>query len=149
LTGLLPVRIIARMAQHISDSAPTMGLRHLALNVTDVERSKSFYEQVFGMRVVWQPDADNVYLSSGSDNLALHRASSRPDGAAQRLDHFGFVMVSVAAVNDFYEKVTAARHASILKEPKLHRDGSFSFYLNDPDGNVIQVLYEPNISKKD
>ena len=26
------------------------------------------------MKIVWRPDADNLYLSSGSDNLALHRA---------------------------------------------------------------------------
>ena len=51
----------------------TQGMRHVALRVADVERSKRFYEDVFGMRVVWQPDPDNAYLSSGSDNLALHR----------------------------------------------------------------------------
>jgi predicted enzyme related to lactoylglutathione lyase len=36
--------------------------------------------------------------------------------------------------------------AVIAKPPKLHRDGSYSFYFTDPDGNVIQALYEPAIS---
>jgi predicted lactoylglutathione lyase len=36
--------------------------------------------------------------------------------------------------------------AAIVKPPKQHRDGSYSFYMADPDGNVVQVLYEPNIS---
>jgi predicted enzyme related to lactoylglutathione lyase len=35
----------------------------------------------------------------------------------------------------------------ITKEPKQHRDGSYSFYFSDPDGNVIQALYEPAISR--
>ncbi|WP_455389730.1 VOC family protein [Petrachloros mirabilis] len=35
----------------------------------------------------------------------------------------------------------------IAKVPKQHRDGSYSFYFSDPDGNVIQALYEPTISK--
>ncbi len=35
----------------------------------------------------------------------------------------------------------------ITKLPKLHRDGSYSFYFSDPDGNVIQALYEPAISR--
>jgi predicted enzyme related to lactoylglutathione lyase len=35
----------------------------------------------------------------------------------------------------------------IAKEPKQHRDGSYSFYFADPDGNLIQALYEPTISK--
>jgi predicted enzyme related to lactoylglutathione lyase len=38
--------------------------------------------------------------------------------------------------------------ATIVKPPRRHRDGSYSFYMADPDGNVVQVLYEPNISGK-
>jgi predicted enzyme related to lactoylglutathione lyase len=34
----------------------------------------------------------------------------------------------------------------VVKPPKQHRDGSYSFYFSDPDGNVIQALYEPTIS---
>ena len=34
----------------------------------------------------------------------------------------------------------------IIKPIKRHRDGSISFYMADPDGNVIQILYEPTIS---
>ena len=55
---------------------PTLGLKHLALKVTDLKRSQAFYETLFGMQVVWQPDAENVYLSSGGDNLALHQIPS-------------------------------------------------------------------------
>jgi len=29
---------------------------------------------------------------------------------------------------------------------KIHRDGSASFYCADPDGIVIQLLYEPTLS---
>ena len=35
----------------------------------------------------------------------------------------------------------------VVKPPKQHRDGSYSFYFSDPDGTVIQALYEPTISK--
>ena len=51
-----------------------LGLRHVALNVRDVRRSVDFYRNVLGMQVEWEPDPDNIYLSSGIDNLALHRA---------------------------------------------------------------------------
>ncbi len=120
------------------------GLRHLALTVSDVERSREFYVRVFGMRVVWQPDAENVYMSSGCDNLALHRGDAG-DRARQSLHHLGFVAATVKDVEDGYEW---ARHNGIeIAQPlRKHRDGSVSFYLRDPDGNVIQVLYEPSIS---
>src|SRR5262249_27244463 len=42
----------------------TRGLAHLALNVVKLEETVGFYRDVFGMRIVWQPDSDNVYLSS-------------------------------------------------------------------------------------
>jgi len=120
------------------------GLRHLALTVADVNRAREFYERVFAMKLVWQPDPDNAYLSSGCDNLALHRgdAGSR---AAQSLDHLGFIVASVADLEASYESARREQ-LDIVKPLKHHRDGSVSFYIRDPDGNVIQLLFEPSIS---
>ena len=59
------------------------GLRHVALYVEDLEKCVTFYTEVFGMDVEWQPDADNVFLTSGNDNLALHRAASRTEQLVQ------------------------------------------------------------------
>jgi len=120
------------------------GMRHLALTVRDVDRTKAFYERVFGMKLVWQPDADNAYLSSGCDNLALHRGNCG-DHAAQHLDHLGFIVPSTADVEAAWEWAQA-EHLDIAKALRHHRDGSVSFYIRDPDGNVVQVLYEPTIS---
>jgi catechol 2,3-dioxygenase-like lactoylglutathione lyase family enzyme len=119
-------------------------MRHLALKVSDVERARDFYARVFGMKTVWQPDADNAYLSSGSDNLALHRADDR-GGDAQHLDHLGFIVPTIADVEAGYAWARS-NGIEIVHELKHHRDGSVSFYIRDPDGNVIQALYEPTIS---
>ncbi|MEP7153549.1 MAG: VOC family protein, partial [Nitrospira sp.] len=112
-------------------------------------------ERFLAMKVVWQPDPENVYFSSGSDNLALHQIAPNelaqyqpPRG--QLLDHFGVILGSPAQVDDLFLDVQsdAAQYgATIAKPPKQHRDGSYSFYFTDPDGNVIQALYEPTISK--
>lgn len=123
----------------------TRGLRHLALNVADVPASVEFYSSLFGMRVVWQPDPDNAYLSSGCDNLALHRASMNTAQSEQRLDHLGFIVENPDAV-DHAAEVLATRHIPLLRPPRTHRDGSRSLYCTDPDGNVIQILYEPTLS---
>ena len=127
------------------------GLRHLALKVTDLARSRKFYEEFFGMKVVWEPDPENVYLSSGPDNLALHQipAADVPryrSAKDQLLDHLGFIMDSPASVDRVFEQAGRSG-APIVKPAKQHRDGSYSFYMADPDGNVVQVLYEPTISK--
>jgi hypothetical protein len=38
------------------------------------------------------------------------------------------------------------RGVTIVHAFKVHRDGSASFYCADPDGIVIQMLYEPHLS---
>ena len=53
--------------------AATLGMRHVALNIRDITVCEHFYVDLLGMEVEWRPDADNVYLTSGHDNLALHR----------------------------------------------------------------------------
>lgn len=131
------------------------GLRHLALRVTSLSKSRRFYEDVLGMKVVWEPDADNVYFSSGSDNLALHQISQDELSAyqppkGQLLDHVGVILDNPQAIDRMFAELSPkidSLGGSIVKQPKQHRDGSYSFYFSDPDGNVIQALYEPTISK--
>jgi len=130
---------------------PHRGLRHLALNVKDVPTAVAFYTTLFGMHVVWQPDAENAYLSSGCDNLALHQIPQVCTEAlqtkhnGQSLDHFGFVVEHSTDVDRAAEILTAEQ-VPIIAAPRTHRDGSRSLYCKDPDGNVIQILYEPSLS---
>ena len=137
-------------------SAPLhRGLRHVALRVTNLARSRIFYEQLLGMKVVWEPDTDNVYFSSGSDNFALHQIPPSEFAAyqpvtGQLLDHIGVILESSEAVDRMYREVEPQLQrlgGQIVKLPKQHRDGSYSFYFSDPDGTIIQALYEPAISK--
>lgn len=130
------------------------GLRHVALRVTNLARSRSFYEQLLGMKVVWEPDPDNVYFSSGPDNFALHQIPASELAAyqplkGQSLDHIGVILESPEAVDRMYRAIEPRLlqlGGQVEKPPKQHRDGSYSFYFSDPDGNVIQALYEPSIS---
>ena len=121
-----------------------LGLRHVALNVRDPQASKRFYSDCFGMSVVWEPDPDNVYLSSGTDNLALHRSDVKGPGA---LDHMGFIVETREDVDRLAAQFRD-QGVTIAHEVKDHRDGSRSFYCLDPDGLSIQVLFEPTLSKQ-
>ena len=72
-------------------------MRHIALKVRDIARSKSFYQDTLGMKVVWEPDPQNVYLSSGCDNIALHEVSENfaMSAVERQLDHLGFVVETI------------------------------------------------------
>jgi catechol 2,3-dioxygenase-like lactoylglutathione lyase family enzyme len=145
------------------ENLQTLGLRHAALYVEDPQRSKAFYMRVLRMKLEWEPDADNVYLTSeGQDNLALHREdraqglksdpgssqSAGPSpGSLGRLDHLGFALAELEQVDAWYEWVKS-QGAPILREIKTHRDGARSFYFQDPDGVVIQMIYHPPIAAR-
>ena len=146
------------------------GLRHLALNVQRLDEMKVFYVDLLGFAVEWEPDADNIYLSSGIDNLALHRSgghagpplhnvgtsSGHADSplhdvrADQRvgpgaLDHLGLIVRAADDV-DRWAEYLEGNGVTIVAKPKTHRDGARSCYFLDPDGNRVQIIHHPPIS---
>src|SRR5260221_3572979 len=116
------------------------GLRHVALNVRALDAMKEFYVELLGLAVEWEPDADNIYLSSGIDNLALHRSSGtaeavpdekpdderstrrQPSGA---LDHLGLIVRAADDV-DKWAAFLEGHGVALAAKPKTHRDGARS-----------------------
>ncbi len=123
-----------------------LGIRHLALFINDLETAVGFYTQIMGMRIEWQSDADNVYLTNGGDVFALHRVDYVPQ-AQQRLDHIGFVLKAAEDVDNWYAYFVE-NGVKITEAPKMHRDGSYGFYCLDPVGHLLELIYHPPISKK-
>ena len=121
------------------------GLRHLALNVRDLPAMKRFYVDLLGFAVEWEPDPDNIYLSSGIDNLALHKAAKEFEGGA--LDHLGVIVRSAGDV-DRWAAFLEGHGVAMSAQPKTHRDGARSCYFKDPDGNSVQIIHHPPISPK-
>lgn len=95
-------------------------LGHVAIRVEDMERAKAFYLGL-GCRLVWDA-ADWCYLMAGDDGLALLGPDYRAAGP-----HFAFHFSDRDQVQAMHD----------------HRDGTASFYLRDPEGNWLEMLYEP------
>jgi catechol 2,3-dioxygenase-like lactoylglutathione lyase family enzyme len=133
------------------------GLRHLALNVHDFDAMRHFYVDLLGFVVEWEPDADNLYLSSGIDNLALHRSDKSSRSTDQRnarlqpsdsaLDHLGLIVRTADDV-DRWAAFLESQGVVLDAKPRTHRDGARSCYFSDPDGNKIQIIHHPPISGK-
>ncbi len=123
----------------------TTGMRHLALNIIKLDECLNFYTELLGMKIEWQPDDDNYYLTSGNDNLALHRTQDNGDRTSQSLDHLGFFLAKPEDVTEWFDYL---KHANVemLSEVKNHRDGARSFYCKDPDGNVVQMIFHPPLA---
>jgi len=125
---------------------PTSGLRHVALYVSDLDQAEKFYVNLMGMKVEWRPDPDNVYLTSGNDNLALHKGGEGFTVAEhQVLDHIGFILKQPEDVDDWYAFLLS-HDIEMRTKPKTHRDGARSFYCYDPFGTTVQIIYHPPIA---
>src|SRR5688500_20312416 len=118
----------------MSPLAGIKGMRHIALKVRDIALSRHFYQNILGMDVVWEPDPQNVYLSSGCDNIALHQVlpGSASIAAEQHLDHFGFVVESIERGKELEQQFRTAR-IKIVHPFNIHSDRSASFYCSHPE----------------
>ena len=121
------------------------GMHHVALHARHFETTLAFYRDILGMAVEWHPDADNVYLTSGSDNLAIHRADGEIATAGQRLDHIGF-LVDIPTDVDRWYRYLAANGVQVGASPRTHRDGARSFYCRDPEGTTVQIIHHPPLA---
>jgi catechol 2,3-dioxygenase-like lactoylglutathione lyase family enzyme len=115
---------------------PGMRLAHVAVRVQDMERAKGFYGAL-GLQLTWDAD-DWCYLQhpDTGDGIALLSPSYRAAGP-----HFAFHFADRAAVDAVHDRLEAAGHR--VGPVHDHRDGTASFYLQDPEGNWLEILYEP------
>lgn len=131
---------------------PLLGIRHVALFVADLAVAERFWVDVMGYAVEWRPDPDNVYLSAGSDNLALHGkpAMAGFSPGEQRLDHFGLAVMAPSQI-DAWATHLAAHAIPVHAAPRTHRDGSRSLYFRAPDGSaegpLVQIIYHRPLSE--
>jgi catechol 2,3-dioxygenase-like lactoylglutathione lyase family enzyme len=117
-------------------------LRHAALNVEKLEPSRHFYEELLGFRAYHVGDPDWLMLERDGTTLSL--VSNHPKHPA----HLGFVACSPADVDALYARVIRFAPESRPSEPKLHRDGSYGFYFQDPSGNALEYIFIPALPSR-
>lgn len=110
-----------------SDKAPffeAVSLNHIAISVSDLQRSKNWYCKTFGLRVI-QESEQSVLLGFGQSMLVL-----RPDPNPGTISHFMF------GVDRFDANALEAQLRSQGLDPQRDSD---SFHVRDPDGLNVQV----------
>ncbi len=112
-------------------------LGHIAVRVKDIQRAKSFYISL-GMRLVWD-DSDWCYLEAGEgkDGLALLGPGYKAAGP-----HFAFHFTDRQEVFAVHQRLV--KEGIKVGPVHDHRDGTSSFYLQDPEGNWLEMLYQPS-----
>ena len=105
-------------------------LDHVALQAPDIAGTVKFYTEHFGAEVLYQ-DATWAFLRIGQGKLALVSPAQHPAHVALRVDGASL----------------AAAAAQAGKTIDTHRDGTRGVYLDDPAGNVVELICYPEGTK--
>ncbi|WP_136689435.1 VOC family protein [Halorhabdus amylolytica] len=119
-----------------------MDLAHVAIWVSDLDRSLEFYREL-GFEREWSFTADgveNVYVTADAGELQLRHDPERTTPIAPSradTDHVAFVVEDVHAV------VERARKAggSVVADPHVvEAAGADAGFVEDPDGHTLEFL---------
>ena len=117
---------------------PATALGAVGLTVSDLERSRAFYEQVLGLRSVERVDGV-LALRAGEQTLVeLHGDPSAPqlDPGAPGLFHLALLMPDRPALALALARAVTARWPLSGASDHLVSE---ALYLSDPDGNGIEL----------
>ena len=120
-------------------------LHHIAINVTDLERSKEFYETILGLKEIESPNFPFRVawydLGEGRQlHLMLVPDSSTLRGTTNVIPNHGHFALRVKSYSEALETVKQAGVPHVATPdspapwPQLH--------ISDPDGNIIEINAE-------
>jgi catechol 2,3-dioxygenase-like lactoylglutathione lyase family enzyme len=117
------------------------GILHFTIGVTDLERSRSFYEKVVGCRF-WRQNATTVFMTCGKDYFVLSKLArfAPPNEGDDTLFHHAFIVRP-----EEFESAVAFVEAQGIRILRYEDEGHRSFpgrhaYFHDPDGNGVELI---------
>ncbi len=119
---------------------PTLGLTHLALTVSDLDRSFQFYHDVFGMVTVYrEKDFLQAQTPGARDILVLEKGTENL-GKSGGIKHFGFRLADARDI-DAAATVIERAGGKIIHRGEFVPGEPYVFFT-DPDGYEVEVWYE-------
>ena len=113
-----------------------LGLDHILLRVSDMEKSAAFYQKVFGAEPQRSASPARIWFQIGSGRLGLS-----PVGEGAGVDHFCLAVAS-------YDRGPAAKMLQDRGAPIEAGDTPGAEMFRDPDGILVQVTSPKGSAKK-
>jgi catechol-2,3-dioxygenase len=113
------------------------GFAELTLEARDVERLERFYTGAFGLELLSR-EGDRVWLAAGREaRLGLWTPGEKEFGdEGGRHVHFAFA-ARPGTLDAMVERLH--EHGAPVCGPEEHPGGDRSIYVEDPEGNVVEV----------
>jgi catechol 2,3-dioxygenase-like lactoylglutathione lyase family enzyme len=132
---------------HRSTKAPllkTRFLSHGTLECRDIAATRRFYEEVLGLEVVQQAPMA-LFIRLGSDHCYAVVETRRGDREMPLLNHNGIDLATEEEVREAYDTLQRVKDDYGIRKltNPVHQHGTYSFYLQDLDGNWWEICHLP------
>jgi lactoylglutathione lyase len=131
------------MAQNAQRPAAA-SLNHIAVYVSDLNKSGAFYESLLNLEKIEEPfkDGKHIWFSLGrAGQLHLISGTTATGVVHDKNEHLCF---SVASISNFIaklddQKIDYNNWEGTAKAPTIRVDGVKQIYFQDPDGHWLEV----------
>ena len=110
---------------------------HVALQISDVEKSREFYSKILDLQEIEAPAFDYpvIWFDLGNSR-ELHLIARKPekDFTPVRSNHFALEVDDIKLAEKHFQENNIS-HFPIKSRP----DNILQLFLNDPDGNFIEL----------
>jgi catechol 2,3-dioxygenase-like lactoylglutathione lyase family enzyme len=118
----------------------TQGLDHVALTVSDLKRSSSFYAEVLGFERAHEEWDEPVFMVSEGTGLALFTVGSHPpSGEPRAKPPARFLHVAFRVDKQGFEAAQAELAERGIETRFMDHGASHSIYFDDPDGHQVEL----------
>ncbi|MEO5601103.1 MAG: VOC family protein [Cyclobacteriaceae bacterium] len=123
-------------------------IKETCLYIHDLEKAKHFYHSLLGLPVINYMPGKHLFLRVGESVLLLFNAedsrlkSSPPPHFGGGKQHFAFEISGKDYAN---AKGEVEKKGIVIIDEITWPGGKNSFYFNDPEGNVLEILPECGI----
>ena len=117
-------------------------LNHVAIHVSDVEKSRGFYQRVLQLESLPRPafGFPGAWFRLGAQQeLHLIGRTDEPVLLRSRNNHFALRVEELDSWEAHFKKIGAD-----FRPRKLRPDGAWQVFLRDPDGHYIELFTPPN-----
>ena len=118
----------------------TLGLTHLALCVSDLNRSFQFYHDVFGMLAVYREPTFIQAQTPGTQDILVLESGGDEIGKTGGIKHFGFRLTDARDIEKAAKSIESAG-GKITSRGEFVPGEPYVFF-HDPDGYEVEVWYE-------
>jgi glyoxylase I family protein len=117
------------------DGIRLKAVNHLTYNVTDKERALRFWEDVLGVkRIPSQVDSEKIIWLQLPSGTMVHLVED-PEAPSAPSHHGAFEVDDIEATAEAIQ----AKGVETTTPIRVRHDGQRVFFLEDPDGNRIEI----------